>query len=69
MLCEFAVALGLPLNEWNNNKAMAACASALAASGSTHPVSFVLDRHDKRKGAQEEIRTAAASGGFASAAQ
>eukprot|EP00969_Alexandrium_andersonii_P110856 4892957-Alexandrium_andersonii.AAC.1 len=48
---------------------MAACAAALAASGNTHPVSFVLDRHDERKEAQGAVRTAAASGGFASAAQ
>eukprot|EP00969_Alexandrium_andersonii_P024320 1061216-Alexandrium_andersonii.AAC.1 len=36
MVCEVAVALGLPLNKWNNDRAMADRAAQLAAADDTH---------------------------------
>eukprot|EP00969_Alexandrium_andersonii_P097212 4291082-Alexandrium_andersonii.AAC.1 len=69
MLSEFAVGLGLSLEEWNDDRAMAACAARLAAADDAHPVTFVLDRHIKRQEAQENVREAFTSGGFAAGAQ
>eukprot|EP00969_Alexandrium_andersonii_P173311 7661083-Alexandrium_andersonii.AAC.1 len=45
MQCELAKDLGLPMEGWENNATINACAARIAATDDSHPLHLLVDRH------------------------
>eukprot|EP00969_Alexandrium_andersonii_P098055 4329236-Alexandrium_andersonii.AAC.1 len=64
MTCELAVSLGLGLEQWGDNAAMAKRAEEILSNDPERPVLYVRIQHAARKNAQEDIRAGVAIEGI-----